>query len=223
MAREPSGATRKKAGTAKSKSTKKAAERGAERDLVIDAAMELAATDGWSRASLSRIADAAGMTLAEVRAEFPAKGLILDAFFSRIDHLVLAAGPADADDSARDRLFDILMRRFDALAPYKAGVAGILRDCLDPSVGLIGLPCFLRSMAWMLEAAGLSSSGVFGLARVKGLALIDLSATRVWLRDDSPDLEKTMAALDKGLRRAESVIDFLCTRRPTSDFEQARE
>ena len=215
MARKPSGGASKSAGKAQSKSAvRQTSKDELRRDRIVDAAMELAASEGWSRISLAQIAETAGMTLADVRREFPAKGLILDAFFGRIDHFVLAAGPADADEAARDRLFEILMRRFDALTPYKAAVGGILRDCLDPTVGLIGVPCFLRSMAWMLEAAGLSSSGFTGLARVKGLALVDLAATREWLRDDSPDMTKTMAALDNAWRRAESLVDVICRKPP---------
>ena len=57
-----------------------------------------------------------------------------------------------------------------------------------------------------LEAAGLSSGGARGLLRVKGLALIYLTSTRVWLRDESPDKSRTMAALDKQLRRAEALV-----------------
>jgi len=184
------------------------------RRRIAFAAMDLAGTEGWSRLSLSRIAEAAGVGLAEVQAVFPVKAAILDAFMAEIDQQVLSGGVADADDAVRDRLFEVLMRRFEALAPYKAGVAAVLRDVIDPTVGLIGVPCFLRSMAWMLEAAGLSSGGIMGLARLKGLALIDANTARVWLRDDSPDMAKTMAALDRGLRRAESVIGFCCSRKP---------
>ncbi len=173
---------------------------------IIDAALELAAIEGWSGLTLARIAEAAGLSLAELHAAFPSKGCLLDAFIRRIDDQVLAAGPADADDAARDRLFEVLMRRFDALAPRKAAVAAILRDIVDPTVGLIGLPAVARSMAWTLEAAGLSSAGLGGLIRVQGLMLIYADAVRVWLRDDTPDMAKTMAALDKGLRRAESLV-----------------
>jgi len=180
------------------------------RARIVAAAFDLAATDGWGRADLFRIAAATGVSLADVHAEFPAKAMMIDAFMMGIDQVVLAAGPADADDSARDRLFEVLMRRFDALAPHKAGVAAVFRDCCDPTVGLIGLPCFLRSMAWMVEAAGLSSGGVFGAARAAGLGAVYANALRVWLRDDQPDMAKTMAALDRGLGRADALVAFLC-------------
>lgn len=176
---------------------------------IIDAALELAAIEGWSGLSMARIAEAAGLTLADFHAAFPSKGCLLDAFIRRIDDQVLAAGSADADEAARDRLFEVLMRRFDALAPRKAAVAAILRDVVDPTVGLVGLPALARSMAWMLEAAGLSSAGLGGLVRVQGLLLVYADAVRVWLRDDTPDMARTMAALDKGLRRAESLVHIV--------------
>ena len=173
---------------------------------IIDAALELAAIEGWSGLGMMQIAQAAGLTLGELHAAFPSKSCLLDAFIRRIDGEVLAAGSADADEAARDRLFEVLMRRFDALAPHKAAVAAILRDIVDPTVGLVGLPAMARSMAWTLEAAGLSSAGLGGLVRVQGLMLVYADAVRVWLRDDTPDMAKTMAALDKGLRRAESLV-----------------
>ncbi len=58
-------------------------------------------------------------------------------------------------------------------------------------------------MAWMLEAAGLSSAGIRGRFRVRALAVLYLCVLRVFVRDDSEDLAKTMAALDRRLRQAE--------------------
>ena len=84
------------------------------RDRVIDAALKLAAERGWRRLALAEIADAASMTLTEVRSLFPSKSAILNGLQRRTDESVLATGPADGS-SPRDRLFDVLMRRFDSL------------------------------------------------------------------------------------------------------------
>ena len=172
----------------------------AQRDRIIDAALDLAAAEGWRSIMLSRIAEAAGVDLAALHAEFPVKASILDGFLRRIEAQVLAGGPVDADDSPRDRLFEILMRRYDAMAPYKAAVAAILHDAIDPWTLMVGVPALARSMTWMLEAAGISSSGLIGLARTKGLVLVCFETTRVWVNDDTEDLSRTMAALDKALR-----------------------
>jgi ubiquinone biosynthesis protein COQ9 len=50
--------------------------------------------------------------------------------------------------------------------------------------------------------------------RLKGLSAIYLSAIRVWLRDDSEDMAKTMAHLDKQLARVDNLVGRLKSYRP---------
>ncbi len=113
--------------------------------------------------------------------------------------------------------------RILALNPHKAAISGILRETLfDPAAASVLAPRFIHSMAWMMEAAGLSSAELGGRLRVNGLALLYMYALRVWLGDDSQDMAKTMAALDKGLRRAEWLAARLrCPGRPPPRGEQA--
>ena len=55
----------------------------------------------------------------------------------------------------------------------------------------------------MLEAAGIPGEGLGGVVAVKLTAAAYVATARVWLRDDSPDLAPTMAALDRRLRGIE--------------------
>ncbi len=186
-------------------------------DRIIDAALALAAAGGWRQLGLAGIAEKAGLTMAELRSVFPSKAAILAGFVRRTDERVLAGGKAqdrnggeDGGGAARDRLFDVLIRRFDVLQPDRSAVRMIIRDSLcDPLAVLCQGPMLLCSMASMLEAAGLSSAGLNGALRTKGLALVYLVALRAWLKDDSTDLAKTMAVLDRGLRQAEKMAAFL--------------
>ncbi len=178
-------------------------------DRIIDAALTLAAARGWQRTGLADIAAKAGVTLAELRGAFPSKASILNGLIRRTDTLVLAMGTVEGS-SARDRLFGLLMRRFDALQPHRDAVSAIVRDSIcDPLVPICHGPRLLCSMASMLEAAGLSSAGPAGMIRTKGLALIYLTALRAWLTDDSADQARTMAVLDRGLRQAEALAKVL--------------
>ncbi len=172
---------------------------------IIDVALDLAAEKGWRDLSLADIALAAKLSLAECYAIYPSKQAILAAYSRQIDSAVLAEAEAP-EGPAKDRLFDLLMRRFDKLHGHKAGLIRIAEDTgRDP----LSLACSLarldHSMAAMLEAAGLSSSGVRGVFRVKGLGLVYLAGLRAWFRDDSDDKAKTMAALDKALTRADRL------------------
>src|SRR5467141_852068 len=176
-----------------------------EADRIIDAALALVATEGWRRVSLAAIAAAAGLPILQVYRIFRSKQAILAALYRRVDAIVLAEPPsAEADERPRDRLFDLLMRRFDALQPYKPALDVLRRELPhDPPTALCTGASLLRSMRWMLEAAEIPTSGVRGAVAVKLATAAYLSAMRVWQRDDSPDLARTMASLDARLRRIE--------------------
>jgi AcrR family transcriptional regulator len=192
----------------RARAAKGAAAAGDAAHKVIDCALDLAAERGWRRASLADIAAAAKLSLAELYLLYPSKNAILASFVGRIDRAMLAGGAGEGE-SPRERLFDLLMRRFEALKPHRAAVEAILSGAgADPIAALCGAKRLLRSMAWTLEAAGIPASGILGRARAKGLAALYLATLRVWLGDETPDLSRTMAALDKGLRRLQQVAEI---------------
>ncbi len=187
---------------------------------ILDSTMKLAAEHGWRATGLGDIADAANVSLVELNKHYGSKTEILAAFIERTDAKVLAenakAGASttaaessteDEEESARDRLFDVLMCRFDALTPHKAAIQRVARDLArDPLALFCLLPHQARSLAWMLEGAGISSSGISGRLRARGLGLVYLSAMRAWFKDDSEDLSATMGALDRALGRADTAV-----------------
>jgi ubiquinone biosynthesis protein COQ9 len=189
-----------------SKASKAKASSGARRP-VIDAALELAAEKGWRDLALADIAEAAGLSMAALYAQYPSKSAILAAHSREIDAAVLAEADGDqASESTKDRLFDLLMRRIDKLDAHKPGFLRIAEDTgRDPLSLFCSLANLERSMAAMLEAAGLSTSGLRGALRIKGLSAVYIAGLRAWFRDDSADKSKTMAALDRALGRAERM------------------
>ena len=134
------------------------------RTRIIDALMELAAERQWEDITLSELAERAGVSLSQFRDCFPSKGAALAGFSRMIDKKVLDESSADlANESARDRLFDVLMRRLDAMAPYKEGVRGVAEWARRDPVSALALNgVALNSMRFMLEAAGLDSEGPLG-------------------------------------------------------------
>src|SRR5437588_12309881 len=93
---------------------------GNDRDRIVEAAMRLIGQEGWRRLSMAAVAAEAGLSILAVYRAFRSKPAILCAFARRIDETVLATPlEAEADERPRDRIFDLLMRRFDALQPYK--------------------------------------------------------------------------------------------------------
>ena len=181
------------------------AERRSDADRIIDATLARVASEGWRHLSLATIADAAGLPMLSVYRTFGSKQAILRGLYRRVDEAALAEPPsAEPAERPRDRLFDLLMRRFDILQPYKPALEVLWRELPgDPLTILCAGAWLLRSMGWMLEAANISTVGLRGALAVKLTAAAYLSTMRVWQRDDSLDLARTMAVLDARLRRIE--------------------
>jgi len=176
------------------------------RDKALDAFLGLIAEKGYAAVTLRDAGEAAGLGLAELFRHFPDKVALVGAVMARTDAEVLAgvSRQRDPDETARDRLFDVMMRRYDALKPHRVALTAVRRAAVrDPLLALALAPNVRRSMAAMLEAAGLSSDGVAGAMRQSGLLAIHYAVLRVFARDDTADLSKTMAALDSRLKAAE--------------------
>lgn len=183
---------------------------------IVDAALAMATEQGWRAVTLDAVAERCRLTRDEVYRLTPSPAAILDLFARRIDLAVIgddgtpppAATNPDADlqdgwdETARDRLFDVLMRRFDALAPYRDAVAALARTLpRDPASVAATLPQARRSFGLMLRAAGIDETGLAGALRTTALVGLWLAVQRDWLRDDTADQAQTMAALDRHLSR----------------------
>ena len=139
---------------------------------IIETALNLAAEKGWAYITLADIAKASKLSLAALHEHFEDKSDILAGFSRMVDGRVLAGlGEGDSAASPRDRLFDILMERFEVLNEYRSGLVSVLDSFKsDPKQFVIGLPHVCKSMSWMLEAAGMDTLGLRGAARLAGLS-----------------------------------------------------
>lgn len=204
MARKPA-----RNSASKSKSERKAPAapppRGtSNRDKAVDALMALLAEQSFEQIGLAEVAGRAGIKLSALRAEFGSTLAIYTAHIKDVDNIVLDGGDADmAEEPARERLFDVEMRRIEALAPYKEAVRSMMRSARrNPGLALALNAMAVRSQAWMLEAAGIGASGARGALRAQGAALMFARVVSVWLDDEEEGLDATMAALDRGLSSA---------------------
>lgn len=168
---------------------------------IILATLKLAEAGEWRNLSLADIAAEAGVGLSDLRAHFRSKGDILAVYLKLVDDETLSKfGRYDKDERARDRVFDVLMTRFDVMAPHKAAFQGIAKS---PQFMPELVRPALSSIRWMLEAAGLPTDSGMGGLQVTSIGAVFQQAFMTWLKDEDPGQAKTMAALDKGLRRAE--------------------
>jgi AcrR family transcriptional regulator len=178
------------------------------RKRAIEALMRLAANRAWSEIELSDIAAEAGLSLSSLRGLFPSKLAMLGGLTRLVDDAVLAGSSDDlAGEPIRERLFDLVMRRLDALAPYKEGLRRIMpvirRDPLTLAALNRGA---VNSWRYMLASAGIPTEDALGGLRVQGAVLLMARVGETWLGDDEPELSRTMARLDRELKRAGAIM-----------------
>jgi ubiquinone biosynthesis protein COQ9 len=170
------------------------------------AALKLAAAGPWRAVTVFDLAQAMGVSPADLTGLAPS-----DALDAAEDHFdfATAAGLSSVDEKAivRDRLFDIAMRRFEAMEADRAGLLALERALAGEPVGQAALLARTgRSARWVMTLAGLDVGGAGGAARVQGLAYVLVQARAAWRLDDGGDFAKTMAALDRHLRQGEEWL-----------------
>ena len=178
-----------------------------DRDKIIAALMALLAEKRFEEIGFNEIAGRSGVSLATIRSEFGSKIAILAAHAKNLDRKVLAEPTPDmADEEPRERLFDVLMRRLEAMAGERAAIRSLLRSAMaDPPLALALNSIAVRSQQWMLAAAGIDAAGPGGMVRAQGLALLFARVLRTFV-DDEDDNARTMAALDRELDRGGRLL-----------------
>ena len=205
MARKSKRPARKTAAPPRPNSTESPRER------IVAAFMGLLAENPFEQIGLADVAARAEISLSALREEFGSLLAILGAHVKEIDRIVLdGVDPDLAEEPARERLFDVLMRRLEALTPYRAAICSLTRSAMrNPGLAFALNGIAVGSQRWMLTAANINTAGTKGVLRAQGLAVLFACVLRVFAEDDDPNLSRTMAELDRELGRGQRWSGFL--------------
>jgi len=175
------------------------------RDLAR-AALSLAAEKSWREVTLVQLAHDASRPVADFYGA--SLGEALDCVEEGFDRAIAEdLNDLDPHQSVRDRLFELIIRRFEAMEPHRAAVTAMeAGQDRDPILLAAAHQRHVRCARWVLALAGLEADGMSGQARAQGLGVIIGQARAAWRGDDAGDFAKTMASLDKNLRRAEEMF-----------------
>lgn len=188
---------------------KKAAEKSV-KDRMVDAMLDLATQEPWDQVTFDQIAMAAGVDHATALEYFDDKTDILVAYGRRTDARLAALVPDlfSEEMSEREKLFDLIMERFDLVNEDRVAILSIMESIKhDPKQAVLTFPHLAKSMTRILEFAGVETGGIRGAAQVTGLVGVYLYVVKTWKDDDSADMAKTMATLDKALDYAEMTAN----------------
>lgn len=185
----------------------------------VRAALKLAETEKWGALTLADIAAEAGLSLKDFHGQAD-KDDLSAAVEAQFD-AAMSEGSVDADETARTRLFDVIMMRFEAMEDARDGAMAYLR-WRDRSFDGLALRLKARTAAakWALASAGLDgSSKVPRGLQITALAWAIAQAERAWRQETSEDLSRTMAALDAELIKIEERLEWIGKRRRKRNAE----
>lgn len=170
-------------------------------------ALALIAERGWRRFSFAELARRAAVPLAQVYAELPDRAGVLRALGRRLDAEMMAVTTADLEGmSPRERVFELIMRRLDAMGRYKPG----LRVIANEGAGDLGLAASgLMNLSRLVDRLADAAEDGDGPGAKLALGAIYVRVFNVWLKDDDPELARTLAELDRRLEQAEGIARWM--------------
>lgn len=175
------------------------------------AALKLLAKKPWNELQLTSVARTAGVPRGELLTLCPSKVELVSLILTELARKADARYMPEAGADAHDRLFDVAMSWFEALAPDKRALAALHAGLKrDPVTVLAARSGFAAVARWLMTLAD-ADQGPWVSARSLAFALVLFRVLPVWLDDDA-DLSRTMARLDSDLRRADSFFERFAPR-----------
>jgi len=166
------------------------------------AALALLPTTPWDLLSLESVAKKSKLPPKQIRSAFPDTNALIPAIVRLFDEAVSGSlEPPDEDSSFEDLLFDSLMLRFEAMQPYREGLIALDSACRHrPALALCLYRAMRESMKKTLELLGFRNDALLSFGRVSLLLCVYQMVFYRWCDDTTPDLDKTMAALNATLQ-----------------------
>ena len=182
--------------------------------LIMEAALALAARHGWHRVQLQDIAKKTKISPKTIQADFSDIWDILIFTLRSIEKETTADVKTRLGGSWRDNLFEILMTRFDLAQKNRKAFEKIIPSLAKYPAALPRMArLFPETMVKMLDLSGLPDTSCRPL-QIIAFSGIYLSLIHAWMEDDTPDLSKTMAAIDQRL----TIFDqYFISKRQTQD------
>ncbi len=161
---------------------------------------------GWEAFSIEKLSVKENIPLNDLKVYFKCKYSIVDRFSKMIDKKIESKLRIQDfnNSSKKDILFELIMMRFDEMEEFKSSLARVLDASKNkPLLISIITKNVLNTMDFFLELSNSYNNYAFDVLKKNFLFLIYSITFKTWLSDNTEDLSKTMAELDKLLSTAE--------------------
>ena len=162
---------------------------------------------GWDKFSIEKLSTKENIAVRDLKVFFKCKYSIVDKFSIMIDKNIESKLRLEdfKDSSKKDILFELIMMRFDEMEEFKGSLAKILDVSKNkPLLASIITRNVMNTMDFFLELSNSYNNYAFDILKKNFLFFIYSITFKTWLSDDTEDLSKTMAELDKLLSTAEN-------------------
>ena len=173
---------------------------------IANAAFRLLAENAWNETTLASVARAAKLSWDDVQKAAPSRAALVGLMIRRAGaETARRYRPERAPQSARDRLFDVLMTWFDVQSSRKAAIRSLYDGLAKEPLTLLSLRGEIAAGAEWLLALAEADCGAAAPVRAACIGGIMAHALPVWFEDDA-ELGKTMAQVDRDLKRVERFL-----------------
>jgi AcrR family transcriptional regulator len=174
---------------------------------IVDTALMLAEKIGWESVRLYQVAETLHRPLDEIRLHFREKEEIIDAWFDHADQAMLQACEPEsfAQGSTHEKLHLLIMKWLAALQPHRRVARQMIVGKLEPGhihYQVQGLLRISRTVQWLREAAGISSTLPWRALEETALTAIYLATFTKWMFDESEESQSTSRFLQESLNAA---------------------
>lgn len=164
----------------------------------------------WQDISINNIYKKMKIKKTTINDRYKKKENLLINIIKFFDKKLIESSSLINDSDSRDMLIEILMTRFDLLQSYRKSIINIHSLIKSrPNIFFILLPHFNNSSSVSLKSIKTNTRGITGKIKVKVFLLIYFASFYVWIEDNSPGLEKTMASIDRYINLAENLTKSL--------------
>lgn len=178
---------------------------------IVNTALLLAGKQGWYSVSLTDIAKKAKLPLNAVSASFSDIWAVMEQALRSLEAETTATVENHLGDNWRDNLMEILMTRFELAQTQRDAYLAVAPAVMKhPKLVKRFGKSFYRTMERMLDLAGAPVNKKCKSLVITAMSVLFLSLIHAWQQDDTLDLSKTMAAVDKRtglLEQAFSVFE----------------
>ncbi len=174
---------------------------------IVDTALMLAEEKGWESVRLHQVAEVLHISLDEIRLHFREKEELIDAWFDHADKAMLQTRETEGFDQGgtREKLHLLIMKWLSALQPHRRVTRQMIAGKLEPGhihYQVQGLLRVSRTVQWLREAAGISSTLPWRALEETVLTAIYLATFTKWIFDDSDGSISTSRFLQESLDAA---------------------